>query len=59
MASYIFEHIELSWNYSRLSENPNITMEDVINHPEIEWDIRRLIKNPSITWEHVKNNQYF
>jgi len=39
----------LNWDYKFLSENPNITLEDVLGHPNLDWDYKLLSKNPNIT----------
>ena len=42
------DHPEIEWNLKGISENPSITISDVIDHPEIEWNHAYLSKNPSI-----------
>ena len=53
---YILDNPEKDWDYSFLSENPNITWEIVKANPDIDWDYSWLSANPNITWEIVKKN---
>jgi hypothetical protein len=41
------------WNWCLLSENPNITMSDVLRYPEMSWDWSWLSVNPNITMSDV------
>ena len=41
------------WNWARLSENPNITFQNVLDYPDKPWDWIMLSKNPNITFQNV------
>lgn len=45
-----------NWDYMKLSENPNITLEYVINHPDKQWDWCRLTRNKSITLQDIESH---
>ena len=34
----IQHHLSKPWNWLEISNNPSITMQDIINHPEYPWD---------------------
>ena len=38
----------IAWNWSELSQNPNITMRDVLDHPDKPWSVNDLAANPSV-----------
>jgi hypothetical protein len=44
------------WNYTCLSQNPNITWEMVRDNPDKSWSYYYLSLNPNITWEIVRDN---
>lgn len=46
------------WDCDDLSENPSITMEDILNHPEKPWKWRweRLSINPNLTMEFIETH---
>ncbi len=41
---------------SRISENPNISLEQMIRHPEIQWNWDQAIMNPAIHWHDIVNH---
>ena len=53
---YIKNNTNKPWNYSYLSQNPNITWEIVQDNPNIPWNYHYLSQNPNITWEIVQDN---
>ena len=38
----------IAWNWSELSQNPNITMRDVLDHPDKPWSVNDLAANPYV-----------
>lgn len=51
----IFSNINMLW----ISENPNITIQDVLNNPRLAWKFDRLFANPGIEIEDIMNNKSF
>lgn len=47
---------EKKWDFAELSENPNITLKDILDNPNYEWNHRRLSYNLSIAYNDVINN---
>ena len=45
-----------AWDYSYLSENPNITWDIVLANPDKGWNYAYLSQNPNITWDIVSAN---
>ena len=45
---------KLDWD--EISENPGITMDDIINHPELPWSVDGISENPNITPDFVMAN---
>ena len=44
------------WDWSCLSSNKNITMEDILNNPDKPWDWSGLSQNSNITIEFIEKN---
>ena len=44
------------WDWSKLSQNENITMSDVLNNPDKPWDWSLLSHNENITISDILNN---
>lgn len=44
------------WDWDSLSENPNITLKDVLDNPNLPWDFKMLSRNPNITMKFVMDN---
>ena len=44
------------WNWSKISCNPNITMEMINNNPDKLWDWSSISSNPKLTMEMINNN---
>jgi hypothetical protein len=54
---FILDHLDYSWDWFALSENPNITLETVLQHPELPWDWYGLSMNPTVaTWKIVQQH---
>jgi len=57
MISDLFEFVRANpdkpWDWSYLSQNPNITMEDVCANPDKPWNWYGVSMNPNITMEDV------
>ena len=51
---FILDHLEYSWDWYALSENPNITLETVLQHPDLPWDWYGISMNPLVTWKMVQ-----
>ena len=50
---YVLDHPEKPWDWLGISENPNVTMEDIISNPEKPWDWLGVSVNPNITMEFI------
>ena len=67
MTIYYTNHLEKllklypdkEWDYKYLSQNPNITWDNVQNNPDKPWNYYWLSSNPNITWNNVKNQYSF
>jgi hypothetical protein len=44
------------WNWSAVSENPNITPKIISKHPELPWVWENISFNTSVTWDFVLDN---
>jgi hypothetical protein len=44
------------WDYLKLSGNPNITFDIVLENPRKPWDYNILSGNPAITWSMIRGN---
>ena len=62
---FVNENSDKDWNWAELSQNPNITWEDVKGdlasdnprlHKPHPWNWEELSGNPNITWDNVKEN---
>jgi hypothetical protein len=47
-------HPHLPWNYKALSQNPCITIVDVLENIKIPWDWRFLSCHPNMTWDIIQ-----
>ena len=45
---------EEKWDWGKTSDNPNTTIEVVLEHPNGDWNWKKLSVNPNMTWEIVK-----
>ena len=52
---YIIDHPERVWAWPYISQNQNITWEDVQKHQRLPWDFYELSRNPNITKEIMEN----
>jgi hypothetical protein len=52
----IDENPDISWDWSGLSRNPNITWNVIQNNLHKPWNWRYVSCNPNITWEIILNN---
>ena len=39
-------------------QNPNITMDIIINNPSLKWNWAGISRNPNITMEYIVDNPY-
>ena len=44
------------WNWTELSQNPSITIEDALDNPNKPWEWNLMSRNPSITIEDILDN---
>ena len=49
-------NLDKPWNWINLSNNPNITWENIESNLDKPWEWFYLSNNPSITWEFVEAN---
>ena len=49
----VLETLEKPWDWNRLSANPNIDQEDVLNFPDLPWNWRFFSMNPNLRFEFV------
>ena len=48
------QNLDKPWSLSGISNNPNITMEIIVNYPDKDWDWYCISKNPNITMEIIE-----
>ena len=53
---FIRENPDKDWDWSKISENPNITWDIIQKNPEYYWDYEYVCMNPSISGEIIENN---
>jgi len=46
-------HTLVNYNYFRLIQHPNITIEDILAHPELPWHYPYILLNPNIRYHHL------
>lgn len=47
-------HRDIYWDYYAISmENPNLTLQFILDHPTYKWDYEKLCSNPSITMDDI------
>ena len=51
---FIESHPEYNWEWSRVSSNPNVTMEFIETHPEYPWNWQAVLEN-----KFTKNKKLF
>jgi len=47
---------DINWDWEELSENPNITMEDIQENPDFPWNWRYISQNPNLTLDFIYKN---
>lgn len=47
---------KLSWDWSRISSNPNVTWNSYKKHPELPWVWENINNNPNIGWDLVQQH---
>ena len=47
----ILKYPDKPWDWERISENPNITMDFIDTHPDKPWDWRWISGNPTVTMD--------
>ena len=45
--------LNISWNWSKISQNKGIYLDDICNNPQLPWDYVALFYNPNIIMEYV------
>jgi hypothetical protein len=46
-------HTLVQYDYSRLVQHPNITIEDILAHPELPWNYLYIYNNPNLKFHHM------
>ena len=42
-----------SWNWSKISQNPSITLDKILDHPTLPWDWKYVARNKNVTMNHL------
>ena len=58
LSKLLRQYPDKPWNWNFLSENPNITMKDVLAHPNESWTWNALSANPGITMRDVEEHPW-
>ncbi len=53
---FVETHIELPWNWQKLSRNPALTMDFVERHSRLPWDWEIMSDNPALTMDFVERH---
>ncbi len=50
------DHSIFLWDINSISQNPNITWENICEYPNLRWNWYYISRNPNITWEIIRDN---
>ena len=50
----VLDNKNFCWNWSNLSKNPGITIEDIQNNMHLEWNTFAISEREDLTWDYIK-----